>query len=227
VIVAIDGPAGSGKSTTARSVAARLGFFHINTGAMYRAVALAFLRLETAATPEGAAALLPALKLDVRYEQGRQRLWLDGEDVTDALNHPDVGRMASRVATLAPVRERLVAEQRRLGRRYGADPGVVLEGRDIGTVVFPEAHVKIFMVADPAVRAQRRQDELAASGTHVSIASVLEEIQERDRQDRQRALSPLRRAPDAIELDTTHRSIEAQVQFVVDRVRERDQAGLV
>jgi cytidylate kinase len=146
---------------------------------------------------------------------------LDDEDVTDALGRPDVGEGASRVGQLAAVRERLVAEQQRLGRRYRRDPGVVLEGRDIGTVVFPDADVKIFMVADPEVRARRRQAELVARGVPASFDVVLAEILQRDRRDRERALSPLRKADDAVELDTTGRSVDAQVQFVIDRVRER------
>ncbi len=135
--------------------------------------------------------------------------------------------MASRVGMLAAVREKLVAEQRRLGTVYSQDPGVVLEGRDIGTVVFPDAEVKIFLVADPEVRARRRQAELAAGGTPIAFEVVLAEIQQRDRQDRERALSPLRKADDAIELDTSHRSIDGQVQFVIDRAREREKARTV
>jgi len=224
LIVAIDGPAGSGKSTTAGEVARRLGYLYLNTGAMYRAVALAFMRTDTEVSPEGAAAVLPTLRLDVRHKEGEMCIFLDDEDVAKAIKRLDVGQMASQVGTLAAVRTRLVAEQRRLGRVYGPDPGVVLEGRDIGTVVFPEAEVKIFLVADPEIRARRRQAELIAGGTPISFETVLAEIRQRDRQDRERALSPLRKADDAIELDTSHRSIDAQVQFVIDRVREREKA---
>ena len=227
MIVAIDGPAGSGKSTTAGEVARRLGYLYLNTGAMYRAVALAFMRTDTEASPEGAAAVLPTLRLDVRHKEGEMCIFLGDEDVAKAIKRPEVGQMASQVGTLAAVRAKLVAEQRRLGRLDGPDPGVVLEGRDIGTVVFPEAEVKIFLVADPEVRARRRQDELIAGGTPVSFEEVLAEIRQRDRQDRERALSPLRKADDAIELDTSHRSIDAQVQFVIDCVREREKARSV
>lgn len=227
MIVAIDGPAGSGKSTTAREVARRLGYLYLNTGAMYRTVALAFLRADTEVSPEGADAVLSTIRLDVRREAGDLRLFLGGEDVTKRIAQPDVAQMASRVGALAAVRAKLVAEQRRLGRLYAQDPGVVLEGRDIGTVVFPEADVKIFMIADPAVRARRRQAELAAAGTLVPVETVLAEIEQRDRQDRERALSPLRKADDAIELDTSRRSIDAQVQVVVDLVREREKTRLV
>lgn len=202
-------------------MAERLGYLYLNTGAMYRAVALAFLRQGAAASPEHAAALLPVLRLDVRYEGGSMQVLLDGEDVTDELGRPEVGQGASAVATLAAVREKLVAVQQRLGQRYRREPGVVLEGRDIGTIVFPDAEVKIFMGADPEVRAQRRHAELVSKGIAAAFETVLAEILQRDRQDRERTLSPLRKADDAIDLDTTHRSIEAQVQFIVDRVRER------
>ncbi len=222
MIVAIDGPAGSGKSTTARAVAERLGYLYLNTGAMYRTVALAFLRAGAEVSAESAAVVLPTVELDVRYEGGTMHMLLGGEDVTHELARPEVGQGASDVGTLAVVRKKLVAEQQRLGRLYRHDPGVVLEGRDIGTVVFPDADLKIFMIADPEVRAQRRYDELTARGLGARFEDVLAEILERDRQDRERALSPLRKADDALELNTTHRSIDAQVQFVVDRVRERE-----
>ena len=194
---------------------------------MYRAVALAFLNAGAGASPEGAAALLPSIHLDVRYEEGDMHIFLGDEDVTQAIRRSEVGKMASHVGKLAAVREKLVAEQRRLGTIYGQDPGVVLEGRDIGTVVFPEAEVKIFLVADPEMRARRRQAELAEAGTAVPFETVLSEILQRDRQDRERALSPLRKADDAIELDTSHRSIDGQVAFVIDRVREREKARRV
>ena len=227
MIVAIDGPAGSGKSTTAREVARRLGYLYLNTGAMYRGVALAFLKTGSDASPDAADALLPELRLDLRYDGGDMRILLNDEDVTRAIRQPEVGQMASRVGKLAAVRQKLVAEQRRLGTHYGQDPGVVLEGRDIGTVVFPDAEVKIFLIAEPEVRARRRQAELAAAGTSVAFETVLAEIQQRDRQDRQRALSPLRKADDAVELDTSDRSIDEQVAFVIDCVRERENARTV
>ena len=208
-------------------MAERLGYLYLNTGAMYRAVALAFLRTDAEFSPERVAALLPTVHLDVRYEGGTMHMLLNDEDVTDELGRPEVGQGASTVATLAAVREKLVAEQQRLGRLYRRDPGVVLEGRDIGTVVFPDADIKIFMVADPEIRARRRHAELTARGLATPLDEVLVEIIERDRQDRERALSPLRKADDALELDTTHQSIDAQVQFVVDRVRERENRRVV
>jgi cytidylate kinase len=219
VIIAIDGPAGSGKSSTARAVSRELGLLYLDTGAMYRAVALAFLRAGRSATPEAAAAVVPGLRIEVDHVNGRMHVFLDGEDVTTAIRQPEVGTMASRVSTLRTVREKLVAEQRRIGRSH--PDGVVLDGRDIGTVVFPDADLKIFMVADPAVRARRRLRDLEAQDVDASFEEVLREIEARDRQDRERALAPLRQADDALMLDTTDRDFEDQVQFVVRHARER------
>lgn len=221
LIIAIDGPAGSGKSSTARGVARRLGYLYLDTGAMYRAVALAFLRNKAAATAEAAGRLLPELTLDVRYQNGEMQVLLDGTVVSEAIRDPEVGQMASRVSTLPAVREKLVAEQQRIGQTFREHPGVVIDGRDIGTVVFPDADLKIFMIADAQVRAQRRQDELAEKGTVVPFEEVLAEMRQRDRQDTERAHSPLRRADDAIDLDTTHCTLEDQIQFVIDKAGER------
>jgi cytidylate kinase len=219
VIIAIDGPAGSGKSSTARAVARELGLLYLDTGAMYRAVALAFLRAGREATPQAAADLLPDLRIEVDHVDGQMHVRLDGEDVTQAIRQPEVGTMASRVSTLRAVREKLVAEQRRIGR--SRPDGVILDGRDIGTVVFPDADLKIFMVADAAVRARRRLRDLQEQGVEAAFDEVLQEIEERDRQDRERALAPLRQADDALVVDTTDRAFEQQVQFVVQHARER------
>lgn len=225
VIVAIDGPASSGKSTTARRVARRLDFLYLDTGAMYRAVALAFLRTDTEPDADSAADVLEGLRVDVDYDKDNEmHVQLNEEDVTQALRSEPVSAMASRVSALRVVREKLVAEQRRIARAQLRDDkveGIILDGRDIGTVVFPEADVKIFMVAEAEVRARRRHAELQERGEPVEYEDVLADIRRRDRTDRERTLAPLRRAEDAIELDTTHRSVEEQVQFVVDRVRER------
>jgi len=220
VIITIDGPSGSGKSTTARAVADRLGYLYLDTGAMYRAVALAFLRADAAPTDDAATDLLPDLRIDIRYDGDAMRVHLNGEDVTEAIRTQAVGTMASRVSQLAAVREKLVREQRRIAaERVAAEGGVVLDGRDMGTVVFPDADVKIFMVADARVRAERRHAEYTAQGRDVSLDAVHKEIMERDRQDRNRELSPLQKADDAVELDSTDRSIDEQVEFVVNRVR--------
>jgi cytidylate kinase len=223
LIVAIDGPAGSGKSTTARRVAKETGYLYLDTGAMYRATALAFLRRDREATSEAARAVLPDVQLGVKHERGEMRILLGDDDVTRAIRTPAISRLTSTISELHPVREKLVEEQRRIARRFASEEGggVVIDGRDIGTVVFPDADVKVFVVADPEVRARRRKRDLEADEVSVSFEEVLADIKERDRQDRRRDIAPLRRAEDAIELDTTHRSVEEQVQFVVDRIRER------
>ena len=226
MIVTIDGPAGSGKSTTARRVASRLGYVYLDTGAMYRAVALAFLRAEAEATSEGATAVLPSADIDVRYEADGMHVFLNGEDVTDDLRTAEVGGGVSQVSTLAPVRTHMVDEQRRIGHeKVETHGGVVLDGRDTGTVVFPDANVKIFMVADLDERARRRKQEYEEAGEQISFKEVRAEIEERDRRDRNRDIAPLRRAEDAILLDTTDRTIAEQVAFVVDHVKARFPQG--
>jgi len=220
VIVTIDGPAGSGKSTTAQRAAARLDYVYLDTGAMYRAVALGFLRADAPATAEGADAVLPTLDVDVRYRADTMHVFLGDEEVTDRIRTAEVGGVVSDISTLAPVREYMVEQQRRIGReqadRHG---GVVLDGRDTGTVVFPDAPVKIFMMADIDERARRRLQEYEAAGETVSFEEVRAEIEQRDQQDRTRDIAPLRRAEDAVVLDTTDCTIEEQVDFVVDRVK--------
>lgn len=223
MIVTIDGPAGSGKSTTARAVAERLGYLYLDTGAMYRAVALAFLRAEAAPTDAAAATVLPEIRVDVGYDDGTMHVYLNGEDVSHRIRTTDVGDMASRVSTLRAVREKMVDEQRRIGREHDAqEGGVVLDGRDTGTVVFPEADVKIYMTADSMERARRRRSEY---GDDVSIEEVHQEIQERDRLDRERDIAPLRQADDATVVDTTSCTFEDQVDFVVDCVKQQMPRG--
>ena len=220
MIVTIDGPAGSGKSTTARRVAAQLNYVYLDTGAMYRAVALAFLRADAPATPDGADRVLPALDVDVTYRDDTMHVFLGDEEVTDQLRTAEVGAVVSDISTLAPVREYMVEEQRRIGKEQAEiHGGVVLDGRDTGTVVFPNADVKIFMVADVDERARRRLKEYEAAGEDISFDEVRAEIEERDRQDRNRDIAPLRRAEDAEVLDTTDCTIAEQVTFVVDRVK--------
>jgi cytidylate kinase len=226
VIVTIDGPAGSGKSTTARRAAEALDYVYLDTGAMYRTVALGFLRADAAPTPDGAAAVLPSLRVNVRYDGPQMRVFLGEEEVTAQIRSPEVGQTVSDVSALAPVREHMVEEQQRIGRAQDEiHGGVVLDGRDTGTVVFPEADLKIFMVADLDERARRRQQEYAESGDERSLDEVRAEIAQRDRQDRHRDLAPLRRAADAVELDTTDCTIAEQVAFVVDHVKAHSKWG--
>ena len=218
LVIAIDGPSGTGKSTVAQKLAARLGYSYIESGAMYRAVAL--LALETGANCNDAAALGKlAAEADIRFElQGAtgNRLLLNGRDVTEAVRSPAVTRASSLVSVHASVRGELVARQRALGR----EGGVVMEGRDIGTKVFPDADLKIFLDASPAVRSERRFRDLAGSGS-VTQAQVLQEIEERDRRDRQRELSPLVPAADSVYIDTTHLTVDEVVEKILGLVEKR------
>ena len=212
LIIAIDGPVGSGKSTLARRVAAMLGYIYIDTGAMYRSVALKALRR---GVPLEAADQLTALtgetRIDLRAQDGTQQVFLDGEDVTAAIRTPDVAQAASKVAVVPGVRKVLVAEQ----RRAGDQGGVVMEGRDIGSVVFPDAQLKIFLTASPEIRAERRWREHQQKGDSIDLARTLEEIRERDRRDRERATSPLVRAQDAVVVDSTAMEPEEVARLVV------------
>jgi len=217
LVITIDGPAASGKSTTARRVAARLGYLHVDTGAMYRAITLKVLRSGLGHDDEQAIGrLMSSTHVELRNENGRSRVLLDGEDVTDVIRTLEVTDAVSAVSKLRVVREAMVREQRRLGE----GGGIVLEGRDIGTVVFPQADLKIFMVADLDTRASRRQAELADKGVLKPLEVLKKEIQDRDITDSTRENSPLRRAGDAIELDTSRLTIDQQVDFVVQRARE-------
>ncbi len=188
---------------------------------MYRGVALAFLRHEPPPTGSEVAHFLGTQPLTAAYEKGAFCLRLAGEDVRPLLRGPEVSAMASQVAALQPVRTALVTMQRALGRKYGVTPGLVVEGRDIGTVVFPDAEVKIFMTASLAVRARRRHAELLAKGgQEVTLDAIEAAIALRDQQDARRKHSPLRQARDAIVLDTDSYSMEEQVAFILARIRE-------
>jgi cytidylate kinase len=218
LIIAIDGPAASGKSTTAKLVASRLGYLHVDTGAMYRAMTLKVL--EKGIDPQDAKAVaLVARTTRIRLvpKDGGSRVELDGVDVSEKIRTPAVTKTASAVSMVPEVRQLMVEEQREMGKR-GA---IVLEGRDIGSVVFPNADVKIFMLAHPRERAVRRSKELAAKGITTKIDELEREIAERDNKDMNRSLSPLMRADDAILLDTTALTIEEQVEFIVKKAKEK------
>lgn len=212
VIIAIDGPVGSGKSTLARRVAELLGYMYVDTGAMYRALALKALRHRI--LPDAADALVALAhdtRIDLRAEEEGQRVFLDGEDVTMEIRTPEVSQAASKIAVNAGVRQVLVAEQRRAGQQGG----VVMEGRDIGSVVFPDAGLKIFLTASPEVRAERRWREHEQKGDAIDLKTTLEEIYERDRRDLQRSSSPLVRAADAVVVDSTAMEPEEVARLVV------------
>jgi cytidylate kinase len=218
LVVAIDGPAAAGKSTTARAVAARLGLRWIDTGAMYRAVTLWLLR-HGIPPAEGAdlERALRGIEIDLAMEGRGQRVLLCGEDVTAKIRDQEVTRQVSRVAALPQVRRALVKWQRGMA----AKGNVVVEGRDIGTVVLPDAPVKVFLVASLEERAKRRQRDLKQGGEEVESAAVQEEIQRRDDSDSSREHSPLQPARDAFLLDTTHLSFEEQVREIVRLVHEK------
>jgi cytidylate kinase len=218
LVIAIDGPAASGKSTTAKLVAERLGYMHVDTGAMYRAITLKVLRSGLAPDDRaGITRLLETTRVQLRNERGALRVILDGDDVSEEIRSPEVTRAVSSVSSLAEVRKMMVREQRALGEKGG----IVLEGRDIGTVVFPGAECKFFLIAGIGARAERRLKELRAKGVAADLEELQREIADRDRRDSTRLVSPLRKAADAVEIDTSDMTIEEQVDEVVQRVRER------
>ena len=220
-VVAIDGPAGAGKSITARLVAERLGFVYVDTGALYRALTLQVLRRKIPLDDTaGIEKLALESRFDLRNDNGRQEVVLDGDDVTEEIRLPEVTNSIGPISALPRVREVLVQRQREIARHSSA-PGVVMEGRDIGTVVFPDADVKIFMLASIDVRTQRRHAELAARGVVSHVEQLREEMLRRDAQDMNRAAGALRRAEDAVDLDTTGLSIDEQVNFIINVVQQR------
>ena len=212
LIIAIDGPVGSGKSTLARRVAELMGYVYIDTGAMYRALALKALRGGLIFDRYGdLEALARGTRIDLKAVDGTQQVFLDGEDVTTAIRTPEVSQASSKIAVVSGVRHVLVAEQRRAGQQGG----VVMEGRDIGSVVFPDADLKIFLTASPEVRAERRYHEHQQKGDSIDLARTLDEIHERDQRDRERTTSPLVRAPDAVVVDSTAMGAEEVARLVV------------
>jgi cytidylate kinase len=222
LIIAIDGPVGSGKSTLARRVAELLGYVYVDTGAMYRALAFKALRNGLALDDhdENLVALARATRVDLRAEDGTQRVLLDQDDVTAAIRTPEVSQAASKIAVNPGVRQVLVAEQRRAGEQGG----VVMEGRDIGSVVFPDAQLKIFLTASPETRADRRWREHQQKGDDINLQRTLEEIRERDRRDLQRSTSPLVRAADAVVVDSTAMDPEEVARLVVLLARDKSSA---
>ena len=216
IVIAIDGTSGAGKTTTARGVAERLGYRHLDTGAMYRAVALA--ATGQGVPPEDPAALealLAASTIDLASGQGR--VLLNGQDVSEAIRRPEITRRASAYADVPLVRRALVAQQ----QRWGQEGGVVAEGRDIAAVVFPDAELKIALLADLDVRTHRRHRELTANGVGITLEQVRADIQRRDREDAARDYGGTSAATEIVELDTTRMTLAEQVECVVALARQR------
>ena len=216
MIVAIDGPSGAGKSTLAKRIAKDLSFTYLDTGAIYRALALKILRRAVDLNDTAAlTAIVNDTAIDLRETNGHLQVFLDGEDVSASIRTPEVSQMASRASALAMVRHRLLDLQRALARRGN----VVAEGRDIGTVVFPEAQVKIFLNASIEERARRRCNELHAAGRAVSLQETIREMEERDRRDSERDIAPLRKADDAVALDSSRLTADGVAEKVLQLIK--------
>ena len=219
ISVAIDGPSGAGKSTLARQAARELGFLYVDTGAIYRTVALSAVR--AGIEPSDAKRLIPTLNaLDIRLGYGAdgvQHMYLNGEDVSDAIREHAISQHASTVSAIPEVRAFLLELQRELARTNH----VIMDGRDIGTVVLPDAQVKLFLTAAPEARAKRRCLELAQRGQDTPYETVLHDIIKRDEQDTNRAIAPLRQAEDAVLVDTTHLDLEQSLQAILSAIKEK------
>ena len=218
--VAIDGPAGAGKSTLAKAAAARLGFVYVDTGAIYRTVGLAARNAGVdKADSEGIKALLTGLQVDIQYENGVHKMYLNGGDVTGEIRSPEISAYASYVSAIPEVRAFLMEMQRRLAREHD----VIMDGRDIGTVVLPEAGLKIFLTASAEKRAMRRFRELQEKNPAITFEEVLSDMTARDAKDSQRETAPLKAAEDAVLVDTSDLSLEESVELIVNMIaRQRE-----
>ena len=218
LIIAIDGPSGAGKSTLAKRLAKDLGFIYLDTGAMYRALALKVLRQAVDLADDGRIGrLVEETEIDLRHRAGNLEVVLDGEDVSGQIRTPAVSQMASKVSALKKVRDRMLVLQRAMSRRGS----VVAEGRDIGTVIFPQAEVKIFLDASPEERARRRYQELKAAGRQVELQETLREIEERDKRDSERDIAPLCKAEDAVTVDSSSVDAEHVAALVLNQIRNK------
>lgn len=213
--VAIDGPSGAGKSSIARQAAQAIGFIYVDTGALYRSIAY-FVKMSNADPSDinAIAHLLEKAKIELKFIDGEQRVLLNGDDVSDAIRTPEISMMASRISALPIVREFLFDLQRQIAR----DNDVIMDGRDIGTVVLPSADVKIFLTASAEIRAKRRHLELTHKGHDVSYQDVLDDIKQRDYDDENREIAPLKRAEDAILVDTTSINFDDSVKLIISTI---------
>ncbi|WP_165942104.1 (d)CMP kinase [Candidatus Syntrophosphaera thermopropionivorans] len=217
-IIAIDGPAASGKSTTAQLLAEKLGYVYIDTGAMYRACALKAKKMGIDINDEESIReLLDDIDIRIENHNSKNRIFLDGEDVSEDIRADDISALASAISAIPAVRYKMVELQRKMGEKGG----VILDGRDIGTFVFPTAEVKFFLTASPEVRAKRRWLELQQKGINKDFSEVLADLVKRDNNDSQRALAPLKKADDAIEVDTSNITIEEQTDYLYQIIRSR------
>lgn len=221
--IAIDGPAGAGKSTIAKAVAAKLNFIYVDTGAMYRAMALYFCRkgFSASADQEAVKALCAEANVTIRYEEGVQQVILNGENVSSLIRTEEVGKQASVISSYLPVRQKLVELQQQLGK----EADVIMDGRDIGTCVLPDAQAKIYLTASVEVRARRRCRELTEKGLVCSLEEIQAEIADRDYRDMHREHSPLVQAEDAVLLDTSEMTIDQVVERIIEIARQKGLAG--
>ena len=218
ISVAIDGPSGAGKSSLAKRLAKDLGYVYVDTGAMYRSIGLYAVR--QGKDPHDAAAveaLLPQIHLDTKLEEGTQHFYLNGEDVSEAIRTPEISYYASKVSAVPEVRRFLLETQRNMAK----NGNILMDGRDIGTVILPDAPVKIFLTASAQSRAERRYKELIEKGQQVTMDGILHDINERDRQDMTRAVAPLKQADDAVLLDTSSLTLEESIAAVLRIIREK------
>lgn len=217
LVVALDGPAGAGKSTIAKAVAEKIGYAYIDTGAMYRAVTWKFAQTGHAYEEKFIGELSETMKIEFQQKNGRNCVFADGVEITDCIRTPEITKLVSPLSAIPQVRVAMVAQQRRMGETGG----VILDGRDIGTVVFPNAEVKIFLTASVDERAQRRYKEMVAKGMTVDLEEVKADIVQRDYQDSHRPVSPLKQAEDAILLDSTGKTIEEVRDFIIAEIEKK------
>ncbi len=216
-IIAIDGPAGAGKSTIAKIVAAKLGFSYIDTGAMYRAIALKALELGKINNKEAVEQIAENIVINFEPQEDINKVFVDGQDVTEKIRLPEVSNKASYVSGLAKVRQAMLVQQRKLGEAGN----VIMDGRDVGTCIFPNADVKVFLTATSIERARRRYIELVAKGQNIDLKELQKEIDARDKADSEREIAPLKKADDAVELDSTKLSIYQTADLIIDLVRRK------
>ncbi len=216
--VAIDGPAGAGKSTVARGAAKELGYIYVDTGALYRTVALAAQRKNVLGDVNGICDMLPGITVELKFDdEGEQRVYLNGEDVSSLIRTPEISMAASSVSQIPKVREFLLELQRSIAR----ENNVIMDGRDIGTVVLPNADVKIFLFASPECRAERRYKELIEKGQDVKYKDVLKDVNDRDYQDSHREIAPLKPTDESVMADTTGKALPESIEMVVSVIKEK------